>query len=428
VYQIDGLGVVLKSNIGIFSRKFFWLRVDRNVLALGFTSMFTDISSEMVSSVLPLYLVLYLGLSPLQYGVVDGLYQGVAAILGIAGGVLADRTQRHREVAGIGYALSGLCKLGLFAVGSVWTSIVAVVFVDRLGKGIRTAPRDALIGLSTPPEELATAFGVHRALDTAGAVLGPIVGFSLLALAPGAFDAVFVASFCLALVGFGVLSLFVQNRPALEHASTDRLSSLRVALRRLESPRLRALLIVSVLLGVCTISDGFLYLTMQRQLSFSAGFLPLLYVGTAAVYFVLAIPIGRLADLVGRGRVFVLGYLLLLVVYALLLFPTTGRFELALWLILFGAYYAATDGVLVALASATLPAELQASTLAVLNTASSVAGLVSSIIFGAIWAFWDVRAGVEIFIAVLVVAVAITIVALNRTKSDVRAIRVLPTG
>ena len=119
--------------------------LNRTVWALGLTSLFTDISSEMVACILPVYLVLHLGLSPLAFGVIDGLYQGAAALVRIAAGVLADRWRRHKEIAAAGYGLSAACRLLILAAGSTWSTIAGVVAVDRLGKGIRTAPRDALI-------------------------------------------------------------------------------------------------------------------------------------------------------------------------------------------------------------------------------------------------------------------------------------------
>src|SRR5262249_16056464 len=159
-------------------------------LFLGLTSLFTDVSSEMVSTILPLYLVLYLQFTPLQFGIIDGLYQGAAVIVRVASGLVADRWRWPKTVAATASRLSALCKLGLLAVGSLWAGLVAVIVIDRTGKGIRTAPRDALISLSTPPEQLGMAFGVHRALDTMGAMIGPLLAFGLLALAPGAFDSV----------------------------------------------------------------------------------------------------------------------------------------------------------------------------------------------------------------------------------------------
>src|SRR4051794_12572358 len=152
----------------------FFSRISPTVWALGFTSMLTDVSSEMVASVLPMYLVLQLGISPVAFGVIDGLYQGIAALVRIAGGVLADRSRRYKELAAVGYGLSAACRLLILAAGAAWTTIAGVVAIDRIGKGLRTAPRDALISLRSRSEDLATAFGVHRALDAAGAFIGPV--------------------------------------------------------------------------------------------------------------------------------------------------------------------------------------------------------------------------------------------------------------
>src|SRR5437773_9392896 len=180
--------------------------VSRNVVNLGLTSLFTDISSEMVSTVLPLYLIFFLKFTPFQFGMLDGLYQGGAALIRLIGGVAADRSQRYKQVAGLGYALSALSKIGLlFGAAGGPGLLAASLFVDRTGKGIRTAPRDALISLSSEPGNLGMSFAVHRALDTCGAMIGPLVGFALLALIPNGFDVIFVASLCVALVGLGVL-------------------------------------------------------------------------------------------------------------------------------------------------------------------------------------------------------------------------------
>src|SRR5919197_383228 len=211
MYQIENTGALLKGDI-IRARR--WPRVSRTVVLLGLVSLFTDISAEMVATVLPLYLVFNLGLSPLQFGAVDGVYQGAAALVRVAGGFVGDRWRRYKEVAAVGYGVSAVCKLAFLPVGAAWTALTWIVFIDRTGKGIRTAPRDALISLSTPRERLGTAFGVHRALDTAGAMLGPFVAFGLLAIAPLAFDAVFAVSFCFAIVGLLVIALFVRNEPA----------------------------------------------------------------------------------------------------------------------------------------------------------------------------------------------------------------------
>jgi predicted MFS family arabinose efflux permease len=305
----------------------------------------------------------------------------------------------------------------MLAVGSAWTGIAGLVLLDRTGKGIRTAPRDALISLSSSPARLATAFGVHRALDTAGAMLGPIVAFALLALVPGAFDAVFVASFCAAVVGLGILVLFVENRapaPAPGVAGSAALSSTTI-LRLWAAPGFRPLLLLATVLGLATISDAFLYLVLQRRLTFNVGLLPLLPVATGLGYFLLAVPAGRLADRVGRGRVFVLGYGLLLLVYAAVWLPGAGLAELLAALVLLGAYYAATDGVLMALGSVILPAEGRATGLALLATATGLARLLASLLFGAVWTWWSLEAAAALFAVALVAGIVLAAIILGRS-------------
>ncbi|WP_460491473.1 MFS transporter [Dactylosporangium cerinum] len=157
--------------------------VSGNVVALGTVSLITDVSAEMVTAVLPLYLVLGLHVSPLAYGVIDGVYTGATALLRLVGGFVADRIRSRKLVAGLGYTLSAVAKLGLLLAGRSMAAIGAVIAVDRLGKGVRTAPRDALITASSPPEALGRAFGVHRTMDGIGAFLGPLAALAVLAAA-----------------------------------------------------------------------------------------------------------------------------------------------------------------------------------------------------------------------------------------------------
>ena len=385
-------------------------KVARNVVLLGLVSLFTDVSSEIVTTILPLYLVYTLGFSPLQFGIVDGLQQGAAALVRVAGGFAADRTRRHKEVAIVGYGLSAFARLGLLATNSL-QALSAIVFLDRTGKGIRTAPRDALISLSSDRDALGTAFGVHRALDTAGAMIGPLLAFGLLWLNPGEFDPIFVASFCFGLIGLALLVLFVENRP-IPVADAAHVS-LRAALKLLGRRRFATLALVGGALAVFTISDGFLFLALQRHLDFEERLLPILFVGTAGAFMLLAIPVGRLADRVGRGRVFLAGYVPLVAAYLLLLVPGFGSIEIALFLVLLGTYYAATDGVLMALASMTLPAALRGSGLALLVTATSVGRLLASIVFGTIWTWQDVDTAIAAFAVGLLIAMALAATALR---------------
>ncbi len=205
-------GIAQSSSVATPStRRLTWQVVGRTVIFLGITSLLTDISSEMVSAILPLYLLYQLQATALQLGIVDGLYQGASGLVRIGAALTADRWQRQKEVASTGYALSAFSRFGLLVFGGAVQGVAGFVLVDRFGKGIRTAPLDALISLSVPRERLGLAFGVHRTLDTAGSLIGPLLAFGLLTLAPGAFDAVFMPSLCIGLLGLAVIVLFVNN-------------------------------------------------------------------------------------------------------------------------------------------------------------------------------------------------------------------------
>ncbi len=391
-----------------------WRRVDPNVAFLGFTSMFTDVSSEMITAVAPIYLTAVLGLTALQFGLVDGLYQGVTALLRTVSGLAADRHGRHKEAAFAGYALAAVCKLVLFVAPTAPVPVVGSLLLDRVGKGVRVVPRDALIALSSRRSQLGEAFGVHRALDTTGALLGPIVAFALLAAVPGRYDAVFLASFCAAALGLGVLVLFVQNRaprPALPGWRED--VSLRSALGLLGRPDFRILVLAGTALALVTIGDAFVYLTLQRRSDLDARFFPLLYVGTSFVFLALAIPAGRLADRYGRHRTFLAGYVLLLSAYGVLLLPAPGLAAIAGCLVLLGAYYAATDGVLMALAGGTLPPSHVGSGIALLTTAVALARLVAAVVFGALWSWGGPERAVLAFGLGLGLAIAATAAAVR---------------
>jgi MFS family permease len=385
------------------------------VVLLGITSMFTDISSEMVAAILPLFVTVGLGLSPLAFGVVDGLYQGISAATRLAGGYVADRTRRPKAVATTGYVLSAVSKLALLPVGSL-TSLSAAVAVDRTGKGIRTAPRDALIAGASPAGSLGHAFGVHRALDTSGALIGPLLAFALLALLPGNFDAVFVVSFCFAVLGVAVIALLVREQPL--HTVADSRPRGGDVARLLRQPGIRSVLLTAGLLSLASVSDGFLYLALQDREGLPAAVFPLLFVGTAVVYMSLAIPIGRLADRIGRVRVFLGGQLLLAGAYLLALLPVPGMMSVVATISLLGVYYAATDGVLAAIVSGLVPAPVRASGLAAVQTVVAAGRLVSALAFGAIWTVTGVNAALAAFLAALLVAVPIATRLLHGTVTS----------
>jgi MFS family permease len=422
VYRVLSASSLLREHRRLLGRRSADPQVSRTVVLLGLTSLFTDIASEMVVTVLPLYLVYVGRFSPVAFGFVDGLQRGASALAGLASGFVGDRFRRHKEVAATGYGLSAVVKLGLATAGTALSTISVLVLIDRLGKGIRTAPRDAMISLATPRDDLGAAFGAHRALDTTGAMLGPLLAFGILALATNAYTSVFVVSFCIAVIGLGILVLLVP-RPAREAAPQREPGSAQTPLSLSEAvvvvrvPRFRALLIAAGALALATASDAFVFLVLQAKLGLSLGLFPLLFVGMTSVYMLLAVPVGRIADRIGRARVLLGGYVLLLGVYGALLAPIAGPGLVALALVLMGAHYAATDGVLAALGSAIVPDAVRGSGLALLNTTTGVASLLSSVAFGALWTLAGTRTAIAVFGAALLLATGLAALAFARTRT-----------
>jgi MFS family permease len=365
-------------------------RVAGTVVLLGIVSMLTDISSESVNAVLPIYITSVLGMSALAYGFLDGMYQGVSALVRIAGGWVSDRADHPKWVAVVGYLTSAVGRVFLLTATG-FGAITAVITADRLGKGLRTAPRDALVAASSSEAGLGRAFGVHRALDTLGALIGPLMAFAIIGvLVPDDFHVVFVASLAFAIMGVAVLVLVVPDlRPRRQEEPSGEAppASKREApsWRSFREPRLSRLLLSATMLGLCTIGDGFLYLELAERDSLATKYFPLLYVGTNLAYLALAIPFGRLADRIGRARVFLGGQVLLVVAYVCAGGPWNGAVVSIGCLAFLGAYYAATDGVLAAMASNITPLSVRTSGIATAQTAVALARFASSLAFGLLW-------------------------------------------
>lgn len=373
-------------------------RLSPVILWLGLVSMVTDVSSESVTAILPLYVTGFLGLSTIAFGFIDGINQGASAIVRIAAGWASDRSGHPKRIALAGYGLSMLARIGFLFAGGFW-AIAAIVTGDRIGKGIRTAPRDALITVSAQPEHLARSFGVHRMLDNIGAAAGPMIAFLVLLLIPNGFSTVFVVSLAFAVIGVAVLGLVVPDLRAdglkgieansgAEQTAGSRKKGPRLfafSWSHLREPGLGKLLISAGLLGLLTIGDGFIYLVLQDRDSFAVQWFPLLFVGTNIVFLAFAIPLGRLADRVGRVPVFVGGHVALLACYFLAAAPFGGLWSTVGCLILLGGFYAATDGVLAALASQLTPSGKLATGIASAQTVVALSRMTASAGFGVLW-------------------------------------------
>jgi MFS family permease len=387
----------------------------RNVWILGLTSLLTDASSEMVAAILPLYAMYFLHASPAMFGVVDGLQQGGASLVKLAAGWFTDRSQQHKSIAAVGYSASAVSKLGLLMATGGASMLTPLVILDRVGKGMRTAPRDAIISLSVARGALASAFGIHRALDTTGAMIGPLLAFLVLRSIADGYDVVFAISFALALIGVAALVLFVDTSVIKE-----RTADAPPAAKGNWSPRFVGIAILAAVLGVATISDAFIYLALQRKLGFDNTYLPLLFVATPAVYLTLAIPLGRVADRIGRMPVIVGGYAALLMLYVILASAASSLATVAICVFLLGAFYAMTDGVFAALASSELPAERRATGLAIVSTGNDVGRLVSSVLFGWLWSRGSPDTATATFIPLLVISIVVAIVVIWRFRTNAR--------
>ena len=390
--------------------------VGRVVIVLGVVSMLTDISSESVAAILPLYLTAVVGLTPMAYGLIDGLYQGVSALVRLGGGWLADAADRPKWVAFLGYGVSAIARVFLlFATGAA--GIAAVVTADRIGKGIRTAPRDSMISTSTPTEHLGRAFGVHRMLDTIGAALGPLIAFALLWAVPEDYTVVMVVSLAFALMGVALLGLLGPDvRVKRQHAGP---TPPPFRWRDLTDRRLRPLLAVAGVLGLLTVGDGFIYLALLDHADVTMTWFPLFYVGTNLAYLALAVPVGRLADRVGRARVLVVGHLALVGAYLCSVLPTSTAAATIGTLVLLGSFYAATDGVIAAVAGRLVPVQARSSGIAAAQTVVALARMLASAGFGLLWLLLGPATAMVSVATLLVLAVLVAATRVGRLDGAV---------
>ncbi|TQJ30609.1 MFS transporter [Microbacterium sp. SLBN-146] len=394
--------------------------VSSTVITLGVVSMLTDISSESVSAILPLYITGFLGLSTIAFGFLDGIYQGVSALVRIGAGYTSDRVDQPKWVAFVGYGLAAIARVGLL----FWTgfgALIAVITADRIGKGIRTAPRDSLITLASRPDNLGTSFGVHRTLDNIGAAIGPLFAFLILLAIPDGYQTVFAMSLAFATIGVAILAFVVPNVRARAQAKkdeTDAAPKRRFDWGVVTKGPMRRVLAAAGILGLLTIGDGFVYLVLQARSDFAAQWFPLLYVGTNVAFLALAIPLGRLADRIGRARVFVWGHVGLLAAYVVAALPIADIAATILCLVFLGAFYAATDGVLSALAAQLTTPETHATGIGAAQTVVAISRFFSAVGFGFLWFAVGREASVLIVAGVLLVAIPAVAILLRPFIAD----------
>jgi MFS family permease len=348
--------------------------LDPNVRRLGLVSFFADVSSEIVYPLFPIFVTTVLGAPVAVLGLIEGIAEATASITKYPFGQASDYTGRHRPFVIGGYGLAAVGKL-LVALSFVWPAALAGRFVDRLGKGMRTAARDDLIAARTKPERQGLAFGLHRSMDTVGAVLGPLLALALVeAHVPLRWI------FAIAVVP-GFLSVLVILWLVKEHRAEPRHNAFRLSMPA--SPAFRWLLAGSLLFAVGNSSDMFILLK-AKDLGMSTAAVILLYVLYNVTYAAASLPLGGLSDRVGQFPMVLAGYALFAAVY--LGFATAGSgWTLAVLFGVYGLYIAATEGTSKALIGRAIPTGERASALGLYYTATGVAAFVASTVGGVLW-------------------------------------------
>jgi MFS family permease len=350
--------------------------VKRPVFLLGIVSFFTDISSEMIYPLAPLFLTAVIGAPVAAVGLIEGLTESTASFSRLASGWLSDQARLRKPLVVIGYSLSAIAK-PLLAASTVWPAALGARFVDRLGKGVRTAPRDALLADVTPAETRGRSFGFHRAADSAGAVLGPAIGLGLFALMSEEYRAVFVIAFIPAVLGVIVLLFVPERKPKARAHGAD-----PTPLTALGA-KFYIFLGISLLFAFGNSSDAFLILRSE-DLGLSTAETVSAYVLYNAVYSTAAFPAGIASDRVGRRNIIAPGFAIFALVYLGFGVVTDGAFVWPLFAV-YGLYIALTDAVGKAFVIDFAPADARGTALGIYTGATAAMALVASIVAGVLW-------------------------------------------
>jgi len=355
--------------------------VPRAVWALGFVSLFMDVSSEMIHGLLPLFIVQVLGASTVTLGFIEGVAESTAAIAKVFSGTLSDRVGKRKLLTGLGYGLGAASK-PLFALAPSVSWVLAARFTDRIGKGVRGAPRDALVADITPAHLRGAAYGLRQALDTVGAFAGPLLAIALMWATNDDFRLVFWIAVAPALVSVAILvfgvteperpSSPIENRPAPRFAGLDQLGA-----------TYWTIVGVGAVLTLARFSEGFVVLRVA-SLGLPTAFAPLALVVMNVVYAASSYPLGSLSDSVDRRLIVGLGFAVLAVadvVLAVATGPFTAMFGVGLW----GLHLGMTQGLLGALVADNAPQSVRGTAFGAFHLISGIATLIASVLAGVLW-------------------------------------------
>jgi MFS family permease len=378
------------------------LIIPKNVWALGIVSLLMDLSSEMILSILPIFLVTGLGVSVLTLGLIEGLAEGVASVIKAFSGALSDYLKKRKILVVIGYGLSTLTK-PFFALASTATWIFVARFVDRLGKGIRGAPRDSLIADSTSTKIRGTAYSLRQTLDTLGAVLGPIFAIIILYLTTNNFRlvlwfAVIPAVLCIVVLIFGVKESTLKKNISRKKSYFLFENFLKI------TPVIWLFFLTVFILNLGHFSEAFLLLRSQ-EIGLKVSFIPVVFVVMNVAYAIVAVPFGHLADRGGFFILIVCGFLIL-VLADIILALTNSVGWMFVGIIFWGIHLGMTQGLLLAMISKLSPLELRGTSFGLFHAISGVALLTASLIAGYLWQYY--YSGLIFFVSAIITLVGIT--------------------
>lgn len=354
--------------------------IPRSVWILGFVSMLMDISSEMVQTLLPLYLVTGLGASALAVGFIEGFAVATAMVTRLFAGALSDWSGKRKPLVLLGYGLAALSK-PIFPLADTLGWVAGAKFLDRIGKGIRSAPRDALIADVTPPHLRGASFGLRKSLDTVGGFVGPLIAIGLMLASGGDFASVFWIAALPAFLAVALLAVGIQE-PQAAAAGRDRAPSGLRELARL-NPAVWAVIGLCAVLTFARFSEAFLLLRAQ-QAGFAVAWVPLVIVLMHLVYGLAAFPVGILSDRVGRRGMLGLGLVFLIAADFVLAYAETP-IALIAGTLLWGLHMGFSQGILAALVADSAPAAARGTAFGALNLATGVAVLLGNIVAGMLW-------------------------------------------
>ncbi|QAS80963.1 MFS transporter (plasmid) [Rhizobium acidisoli] len=348
---------------------------------LGFVSMLMDISSEMIHALLPIYMVTVLGTSALSVGIIEGIAEATASITKVFSGGLSDWLGKRKLLAALGYGLAALTK-PIFPLAASIEWLIAARFIDRVGKGIRGAPRDALVADIAPPDLRGASFGLRQSLDTVGAFLGPLFAIGLMWLTADHFQAVFWIAVIPAFLSVGLIVVAVKEPDRPEGQRRARMPLHRDELRRLGATYWWVVAVAAVF-TLARFSEAFLILRAQ-SIGFSVTVIPVVLVVMSLAYSLSAYPVGVLSDRVNRTTLLAIGLVLLLGADLALAFASDVVW-VGVGVVLWGLHMGFTQGLLATLIAESAPPELRGTAFGVFNLVTGIALLVASVVAGAVW-------------------------------------------